>query len=208
MHRRGNWDELRDSLYDAYINSISLITINIVWFMLMLPVITVFPALAGLYYATNHMAHDRTADWHTFFEGFRQNLWLSYRWGLMNLVAFVLLGSSVVFYAELQEPWAVLVRPVVMMFLIIWTLLQIYTFPLLLEQEDQRLITALRNSGVIWLKRPLFSLGTAVLLVLIAVISTILGPAWIFITGSLCAYLANRAVVGSIAQITGKSLDV
>lgn len=205
MAQGSRWDELRDALFNAYINSIPLIIINVAWFVLTLPVITAIPALGGLFYATNHMAHQRAASWQTFLEGIRSCFWLSLRWGLMNLVMFGLLGLSIWFYAQVKESWAAVVRPLVVSMLILWMLLQMYTFPLLLEQEDQRLVTALRNSAVIWVKRPLFSLMQAAILAVMFVVSTYwMGPAWIFITGSLGAYLANRAVIDSIAQITGK----
>jgi hypothetical protein len=81
----------------------------------------------------------------------------------------------------------------------LWGILQLYTFPLLLEQTDRRMPVALRNSGAILLRRPIFTLGVALGFALVAVSSVyVFPPAWIFISASLCAYLANWAVIDSI----------
>ena len=45
---------LRDALVDAYYDWISLATINVLWFILTLPVITAPPAAAGLSYAVRY----------------------------------------------------------------------------------------------------------------------------------------------------------
>jgi hypothetical protein len=80
--------------------------------------------------------------------------------------------------------------------------LQLYTFPLLLEQVDRRMSLALRASAEILLRRPIFTLGVALGFALVAVPSVYLfPPAWIFISASLCTYLANRAVIDSIGRM-------
>jgi hypothetical protein len=38
---------------DAYLAAIPLIVLNVTWFLISLPVVTIFPALASLFYATN-----------------------------------------------------------------------------------------------------------------------------------------------------------
>jgi hypothetical protein len=88
--------------------------------------------------------------------------------------------------------------------LILWILLNIYTFPLLLEQSDRRLVVALRNSLVIYIRRPLFGLGTAALIGILMYISMrylyVLVPV---LTTGLCAYLANRVTVQVVGELVG-----
>jgi uncharacterized membrane protein YesL len=207
MNRQGNADSLTESLTDVYLATIPLIVLNALWFVTALPIVTAIPATGALFYVTNRMAHGKAADWRAYFAGFRAHFWLSWRWGLLNVFVFAILGSNLLFYRVQDDSgWVRMAQTVVVVLLLFWIVLQLYTFPLLLEQADVRLRVALRNSMVIVLKRPVATL------VLIAEIGTIVGlstfviqPAWIFITASLCAYLANRAVIAAIQRISGKT---
>ena len=196
---------LRDKLADAYVATIPLVTLNVVWFIISIPVITVIPATAGLFYATNRLAHGKSADWRTVIEGFRLYFWRSWLWGLLNVAVIVILASNLIFYSASSADWSMAARVMVIVVILIWLALQMHTFPLLLEQEKPKLLQALRNSVVILMKRPFYSIGTALIVaVLIGVSTLFIQPAWIFITAGLTTYLANRATVSAIAKLTGK----
>jgi uncharacterized membrane protein YesL len=156
-----------------------------------------------LFYATNHLAHGKPADWHTFFEGFGLYFRHSWLWGLLNIVITAALVSNFVYYSLQDVAWTEAARLIILILAFLWLATQIYTFPLMIEQEQPRLRLALRNSLVLILKRPLFIIGATLLIGLIAIVTTlIIQPAWMLITASFCAYLANQATVNSIAKIT------
>lgn len=197
---------LRDRLENAYMASIPLITLNLLWFVCSLPVVTLIPATAALFYSTNQLAHGKPASWQTFFEGFRLYLRTCWFWGLLNVVVIIALVSNAIFYSRMKESWSVWAQGLVLALSLVWIMIQLFNFPLLLEQEQPRLRQALRNSVVIIIKRPLYALGQGLLVAVIMVASTVLiWPIWAFLTASLCAYLANMATLASIANITGKS---
>ncbi len=194
----GPW---RDRLLDAYLTSIPLISANVVWFLLSLPLITFFPALAGLYHSTQLIAADRDGGGQAVWRGFRAHFWLAWRWGLLLAAGVAVLGANVLFYGRLQVAWAWLPRAFFFALLMLWLALNVYTFPLLLLQEDRRLRTALRNSLVLWMQRPLYSLMLLFTCALLAWASAVYFPfAWPLLTGALCAYLANRVVLESVAR--------
>jgi uncharacterized membrane protein YesL len=193
---------LRDRLLDAYMGVIPLVTINVIWFVASLPLVTAIPAAGALFYATNQMAHGKPAGWQTFIEGFRLCFRRSWGWGLLNL----LVGASLVAYLSIfsrqRESWATWASAFIVVIAFLWLTLQIYVFPLLLEQVEPKLGLAFRNSLVLMLRRPMYSFGAALLLIVLAVGSTILiAPAWFVITGAVCAYLANRVVLNSIRTL-------
>lgn len=191
----------RDALLIALDTLVSLVLINLLWVVLTLPVITALPALGGLYTATNALAHQRPGDWRTFWEGFRAHFWLSWRWGLLVLTGGAVLGAGVWFYAQVQAAWAGLGYGFLLTLLVLWAIVHLFTFPLLLEQSDRRLRTALRNSLVILARRPLFTLAMSATIIVLILFSTYwFLPAWFLITGSACTYLANRTVVEAIQQ--------
>lgn len=201
-------DILRERLINFYLALIPLITINILWVIASLPVVTLIPATGAMFYATNRLARGKGADWRTFVEGFRFSLRHSWFWGLLNVVVVVLLVSNYLFYAEMQRgssglPW---LPALVTVAGFLWLMLQLYTFPLMLEQEQPSLRTALRNAAIAVLQRPLPTLALVLLvIVIVAISSTVVVPAWLFITVSLCGYIANNATLSAIAKVTGRT---
>ncbi|HML23752.1 MAG TPA: YesL family protein [Aggregatilinea sp.] len=195
-----------DRLWEAYYQAGDLIVVNLLWVVTSLPVITAVPALGALFHATNRLAHGSSAGWRVFWEGFREQFWLSWRWAAINAAAFGVLGVNVWFYGWVDADWAGAVQTAFVILLALWGELTLFTFPLLLEQSDRRFVTALRNSAVMLLRQPGPVLWAVLLVLAVAVPSVlILPPAWIIISGSLCAYLANRAVVQAIRAMKESS---
>jgi uncharacterized membrane protein YesL len=183
-------------LIDAYYSFTALIIWNLLWFAFTVLIVTAPPAAAGLYYATNRLAHHEPTDWRSFFTGFRTYFWSSWRWGLLNLVIGLAVGTNVWYYAKIEAAWGVWVQGLFAGGLALWVLVQLYTVPLLIEQERQHVRLALRNSAVLFLRRPAFSLSLSVVLMLMIGVSTfLLPPAWLMFTASLCAYLANQGAL-------------
>ena len=88
----------------------------------------------------------------------------------------------------------------------IWSFLQVYTFPLLLEQSDRRILTALRNSLVLYLRRPGLILLVATFVLAVAFLATMFAwPVWILLVAGLGAYLANLATLHTLAEIKERS---
>ncbi len=200
---------LRAKAGDAYLNAIPLITLNVAWFLISLPIVTLLPATGGLVYATNRLARGRAANWHTLLEGFRLYLRQSLILGLLNVAIAAVVGANLLYYSlRPEEGWIQVARLIVLTVALIWGMVQVHAFPLLVEQEQPHIRLALRNSLVILIRRPLPSLLVTLLIAFIAALSTlIIQPAWIFFTASTCAYLANRSTVGAIAALTGKPVD-
>jgi uncharacterized membrane protein YesL len=201
---RSAQEALQDELWIAYYRAIDLIQLNLIWFVASVPVITAIPALGALFYATHQMAHTGSGHWRDFGEGFRRYFWLSWRWGLINGAVLGFLGLALWFYGQIDQSWAAIIRLVIMVLLVVWIELQLFTFPMLLEQADQRFGVALRNSAVIFLRWPGVA-SKAMLQIVIVVLPSvfIFPPAWIVISASLSTYLANRAV----QQLIQKSRD-
>jgi uncharacterized membrane protein YesL len=199
---------LRDKLIDAYVALIPLILLNLVWFIISLPIITLIPATGGLFYATHKLAHGHSADWHTLLEGFRLYFWQSWVIGLVNVILIAIFATNFLFYSFADSGLAVWIRGMVIVLALFWLAVQIYLFPLLMEQEHPHLRLALRNSLVIILKRPLFTLGMTLGIAFLLIGTTLMiQPAWIFITASACAFFANQATVSSITRIRVKEAN-
>ncbi len=195
----------RDPLVNAYLDSIPLVILNILWFLTLLPIVTALPGTAGLYYATNRLAHGRTATWRDFVAGMRQYFWQSLLWGALNLLAAVVLISNILYYLPGSSAFQIIARVIVGVLAFLWLNINVYLFPLLFEHERPSLRPAFRNSLVIVLKRPICSAGVTIGLgAIIAVSTLVIPPVWIVITASFCAYCANLATIASVAQVRGQ----
>ncbi len=199
---------LRDQLTDFYLSLIPMVTINVLWFIASLPIITLIPATGALFYSTNQLAHGKSADWRTFVEGFRVCFVRSWLWGVMNVVVIILLVSNFAYYSQLQASWTPWAQALVITFSFLWLALQVHTFPLLLEQEKPSLPPAMRNSLIALLRRPFHAFGAAILITVLALASSLLLiPAWVTITAALCGYIANRTTIATIRKIGGKAAE-
>ena len=162
----------------------------------MLPIITIPPAFAGLNYATSQLVHNEPVTKQIFFDGFKKYFRASYSWFFLNVVVVGLLLINIDFSIRLpQVLWLQFLRGVYWVLLGSWMLLQIYTFPLLIQQEKPRLFLTLRNSAILWFKHIIFSLLLSFAIIVLVVVSLYLFPLWFVISASLIAYLANLGVV-------------
>ncbi len=166
---------------------------NSIWVLIFVPITIASPAIGGLYYATNRLAHEKDGGLSVFWEGVKIYLWPSYRWGIMNLILAFLFSVNIWFYGDATLSIAPYIQVVFIIGAVFWAAVQMYTFPFIIEQEDPHLKTALRNSFVATARFPLRSFGFLLLVGVIIFVSTfVFVPLWVFITVSLIAYLSNR----------------
>lgn len=179
-----------------YYDTIEIIKINLLWVLLTLPVVTAPGAIAGLFYTTNKLVKNEPINSGTFFEGFRKYFWMSWLWTLLNIVVFIIGYINFVFYQNIDgsiTKWGV---GIVLGLGINWSMLQLYIFPLLIEQRDKRLLAAVRNSVVLFLRHPGPTYLTTAVLFLVAFISIwLFGIPWLIFLGGLCAYLITTTLL-------------
>jgi uncharacterized membrane protein YesL len=198
----------KKGFWELYYKSIPFISLNVLWFLLTLPLITAFPAVAGLFYATNQLAHGKTAGWGDFMDGFRRYFWISWRWGMLNILVLLVGAVNIWFYGQVETGWADIIRGINIGLVFIWGSSQIFTFPFLIEQEDRRLKVAIRNILVMYLRSPLRSFGLALgLSVLILLAARFFVPALVFFGVSFIAYYANQFIINTINDLSWEKDD-
>lgn len=185
---------IRRSLSDWWYNWFNLALINVVWALAAATIVLAPPATIGAFFAANELASGRSVGLGDFVTGFRSFFLVSYVWALVNIVAAVLIGVSVLFYSQLGTQWALALLLVVAAIGLGWLAVQFYALPYLIELEQKHLLVALRNGLFTGLASPLY---TAVLLVFVTIVvasSIIVVPLILFGGPCLIALLANRAV--------------
>jgi hypothetical protein len=179
-----------------YYEFAALIKINILWFLLTLPILTAPGAMAGLFYAINKLAKNESVNAHTFFEGFQKYFWVSWRLTLLNIAVFFIAYLNFVFYQDMQEIINKWPLGVVLGLVFVWTVLQIYILPLLIEQDSNHLLASIRSSIVLLLRYPGPTYMTASILFLLVLLSIwLFGVPLLIFLASMCAYLITTTLM-------------
>lgn len=191
------WEALKDFWDELFL----LMLMNIVTVLLLIPVVTFPPALAGLWSAANLVAKGRAIHWSDYFEGFRRYFWRAWGLALLNIVVAGVIFTNIRFYTPGTVPFDISpnlglwIQALFVGVALLWLFIQMYPMALLLEQEDQRLRVALRNAAVLLITNPGFTIVLFLLLLVVAAISTVFPVLWFLITVALLAVVCNKAVV-------------
>jgi uncharacterized membrane protein YesL len=195
---------IKSRFMDFYYDSVPYFSVNQAWFVMSLPVLTILPALGGLYYAVLSIEQGEGVDWGTVWEGIKKHWWLSLRWGILVLAVDILLVGNIWFYLNLGKDWAVIPLVITSGITILWFAINQFSFPLLLLQEENKIFLAIRNGFVVVMRQPLAALKVVVLTLPIAIVSIVFPPLWIFISMALIVRIRTRMVLNTIQKIRQK----
>lgn len=167
---------------------------NVFWIVLSLPLITAPAAFAGLA-RFSYLAHRQaTVSMDEFWQGFRENIRRGALIGVLNVVVVVVNVGNLLAYQTSDGAGVVVLRVIWLVALIGWFAVQLYVWPLLYAMEQPSLKGAYRNAGVMLLLNPLFTLGVWLVCAVVIGFSAAFPVAWILLTGSTLAAIANSAV--------------
>jgi uncharacterized membrane protein YesL len=191
------WGALRDFWDELFL----LALMNVVTVLLLIPVVTFPPALAGLWSVANLVAKGRAIGWRDYFKAFRRYFLKAWGLALLNGLVGIILVANILFYAPANVPFEISptlsfwIQALFLGVAFVWLIVQLYPMALLLEQEDQRLRVALRNAAVLFAANLGFTIVLALLLLVVAAVSMVLPPLWLLVTVALFAVVCNKAVL-------------
>jgi uncharacterized membrane protein YesL len=119
----------------------------------------------------------------------------------------VIIGANIWFYFNQAQPWAVFLMMAMIVLLFFWTAINQFSFPLLMLQEEKKIGLALRNGYVLVMRQPLQALKVMGLSLLIAAVSTVLPPLWVFISMALIVNIRTQTAIKAVQQINAKDTD-
>jgi hypothetical protein len=174
------------------------------WIALCLPVVTIPAAFAGLYYTMNQLANGESLEWRTFFEGVKLYFWPAVRWTVINLLVIALLGLYTLFLVSSAtvsgQDWMQAASGIPFGLLVIWLAINAFTFPFMLAQENPSYRMALRNSLIIYLKWPVYTLAFLLVIAAVHGLSIWLVVPWAILTASFTALMACVCVKNKAGQ--------
>jgi len=163
--------------------------------LIVLGVLVFAVATAGVYYVTYRVAHAKTFHFSDYIEGIRLYWWRAILWILGNALVTVILAANVLFYARVQTSWSAIVAGLFMALFIVWVAVQIYFWPLMLAQEQPRLLLAWRNAFYLILANPFYAFFIVSFTVLLLGLSIGLTLPFVLMGMTLQALLGNNAVL-------------
>jgi uncharacterized membrane protein YesL len=167
---------------------------NVLWIALSLPIITAPAAWAGLTRFSYYAHRQSSVSFDEFWLGFRESLKRGVVIGILNVVVVVVNVSNLYAYQTAQGLGVTILRIVWLIALFGWFAIQLYVWPLLNALEQPNLKGAYRNAAVMIMLNPLFTLGVWIVCGIIVILSMLLPVAWILLTGSVLAAVANTAI--------------
>lgn len=163
--------------------------------MILLSVLPGGPATRGLYSVAERIIDGRTASIRDFFAGMRSDWLLS--WKVYGLWTFglILIIVNMGFYFQWGNTIGLFLGVLFLYLLAIWLGMLIYIGPLLLLQTDKRIRLIARNALLMTMGRPVFTLVTLVLMLLLLGLSLLVRIAPFLLTFALLALWGFRATL-------------
>ncbi len=181
-------------------NGYAYVWANLAFVALCLPVVTAPAAWSALCHVA-HLAYTEPseADLSAFWRTFRQNLWRALPWGA-GVVAFGAINTSnLIAYADTDGPLALALMTAWFLAGLLWLGAALLTWPIYYEMAEPSVWGATRNAIIMVLRHPLTMLTLFVVLALVAAISIVLIAAWLLLTWSVFAAIANAAALDRLA---------
>jgi hypothetical protein len=219
----------RFSLRDLWDEFVLMVLLNLLWCMAaVLPIVPLLilsnvgllwvlalslllalplPVISGAFcFVANQVARGKVARWATFGEGVRRYWFKSLVVALINLIVVILIAANVQFYAVvLQGTWTNFALSAWAVVGLYWLLIQVFWFPMILEQENEKVFLALRNSMAMVIITPAFSLTLALILALFTVLSVALSVPAIVALAAFVLLMSNHATRSRLAYVKKKS---
>jgi hypothetical protein len=211
------------SLLDMWDDFVQLILMNLIWSAaVLLPLLPLFSlnrvnlilllalclvlslplpiVSAGLCYVANQIVRRKSVNWETWVAGIRRYWAKGLIVALINLVILILLAVNIQFYAVILEGGLVyVVLGVWAAIALYWLLMQMFWFPMILELENEKVLTALRSALAMVFVTPGFSLTLGVFLLLLVILSILLTIPILLFTTSLVLLVCNHATRSRLA---------
>jgi uncharacterized membrane protein YesL len=171
-----------------------LVFVNIVWFLLQIPLVTGPAATATMYAVARKVVDREYLELRTILSDLRGMFLPALTWGFVNLIMIgVLVANFMVYQAEYGLVWGVL-RVVWGSIALIWIGANLFYWPFWLAQTDRRLITTFKNCIIFLLKNPVFSLSILVVCTVFVVVGTIMTVPLVVLLISWLALIGVLAV--------------
>lgn len=177
-----------------------LLVANVLWIVSSLPLVTLPAATGALFYLAHRVVlEERQRDPHyarlgDFWAGFRRHAWRSTALWLLQLLSLLTILVAVRFYVfgpVQQLRW--LIGPVILI-LLGWLGVQLYTFPLLIVFPERPVFQLIRRAFYYFVAYPLYSLLLVAWLLILTFVCVLLAGPVLLVLFSLLALVQTMSL--------------
>ncbi|MBN1681401.1 MAG: DUF624 domain-containing protein [Anaerolineae bacterium] len=202
------WEAIAQAVIDVRYVGVTLAYINVLCVLSSVLIVTAPPATAALYVLTREIGYRRPVGWRDFMRALKTYFFVGWRWALLNAAAGGIIFANLIFYSYMDKSIGLPLIGLWLGLTFVWVVVQMYCFPVLLEQARPSVRTALRNAVVLSLRYPLFTLTYALIAGFFVFLSVIVPYLWALITPALLAFFYNRAVYYLVQIEQGKDPEL
>ncbi len=190
-------DTIWQSLKDAWDDLFGLALVNAAWLFSSLTVILFPISTAGMYYITNRVSHGKAIHFSDFWDGVKKYWWRSWLWFLGTTLGTLLAWISLSFYTNLVGEGLLMIAigGFWLSLMVVWLGMQIYFWPLMVEQSQPNILQAWRNAFVLTIQQPLYTLLIALFIVALVLLSLLFPISLVLVCMSVIGILGNNATV-------------
>ena len=221
------------SAANVYDNLFPMVGMNVIWFILTVPLVffilglarllgiildqafTIFPVLAiailmpspasiGIHNYASQQVKDERVEFALFWSGLKALWWRASVLFLIGVVADILLFVNMRFYFEAG---GVLRYVAILWFyaFLLWSMMLLYMNPLLVEQSDKSFRLLIRNAFLLCLDNLVPSLIILIILFLVSVLSAGIGLLLVLVAGCYIAFAETQAVSAYLEKIRSRT---
>jgi uncharacterized membrane protein YesL len=152
------------------------------------------PASAGIHLWANRLVKEERVEFSIFWEGLRQYWRPALALFLISGIGLILLIANALFYLN-SDIAALRIFGIIWLYaIVLWMAMQVYPMPLLMEQEDKRLRTVLRNAFFLTMANVVPTLILFVVLGILVAISVAVTLLIALLCAVVVALIAARAL--------------
>jgi uncharacterized membrane protein YesL len=188
------------SIKDIWGEMFMLVLMNLFTLLCQVVIIPGPPAMAALYAMCNRVANDYAVSWEKYFEAFRTYFKKSWIYAVFSIAITLMLVVNFFWYGQQfgDQSWAAWVQGAWLAMLFFWLVINFYTYPFFMEQEDKRWRVALRNAALVAGANPLFTLVIIFVTALLLIISIAITPVFVLLGLAIYALFGSEAVVNRV----------
>jgi uncharacterized membrane protein YesL len=202
------WEAIAQAVIDIRYVGVTLAYVNVLWVFSSALIVTFPAATAALYVITREIGYRRPVGWRDFLGALKTHFFVGWRWMLLNALVAGIIFANLTFYSYMDNTPGLLLIGLWLGLTFVWIVVQMYCFPVLLEQAQPSVRIAFRNAAVLSLRHPLFTLNYALVAGFFVFLSVVVPYLWALITPALLTFLYNRAVYYLVQIEQGKDPDL
>ena len=152
---------------------IAILVLNILWFLLQIPIITGPPATSTFYAIGRRLIDDEVWDYQDLWQIFRSSFLQGWIWALPNLIVFVVISVNLMAYQNSGISWIAL-RIFWSLLLVGWLTMNLFYWPFWFLSTEPTWRQTLSNCWKLLLMHPFRAVGLVFLIVVLLAIGSLL----------------------------------